>query len=222
MVDLGTTLGSVGWKVGYWAIIIVGGLVFLGFVTLVTWLYFNAKAYKRFKVLIFKRNKEGSITFCGIAKGRIKKNKLKKYVLHIKPYNIELGETKDNADELDIPSIPNEQSGGEVIFLEKLGKRKYTLVKPIDLGTRLTAQVMEEDIAEAVRIYDINAKYYTSQDWKAWIAPTVFIIMAVLIVIMIAILINKFEVLREVSANLVEAAKIVKEGALRNSGVAVG
>jgi hypothetical protein len=178
--------------------------------------------FEGYKIFVFKRNKEGNIVYVGMAKGAVKRNKLKKYVLHVKPYNVELGETKDNQDELDLPAIPNESAGGEVLFLEKLGKRKYNILRPISLGEQIKAQVTEEDIAEAVRTYDINAKYYTAQDWKMWIAPAIFIIMAVLIVIMLAIVMSHFDVLKEVSANLIEVARTIKQGAIGNSGVPAG
>lgn len=186
------------------------------------------KQYKHYTALIFKRkkDKEGkeTIVFVGTDNGAIiKDKKLKKRVFRLKKNNVHLGEEENmNFDEdrtLDIPSIPSEK-GGEIVFLEKLGPKKFAFGNPCSVTGEIEVIITEADVAEAIRSYDINAKYYGGKEWQKWIGPISFAVFAVLIIVLIFIVLQKFEILAKVSDRLVEVAQLVNTG--KTSAVASG
>lgn len=195
---------------------LVGAAVIVGLVIL----FLKAKRYKHYTVLIFKRkrDKEGNETpvFVGTDKGAILTDKkLKKRVFRLKKNNVHLGEEEGiNFDEnrnLDIPSIPSEK-GGEIVFVEKLGPKKFAVGNTFLLKGNIEIMVSEADVAEAIRAYDINAKYYGGKEWTKWIGPISFAVFAVLIIILFAVLMQKFEVMSTIADKLVQAAQIIQAG----------
>ncbi len=184
------------------------------------YLYMKAKQYKHYTVHIYKRkrDKEGNETlvFVGADKGAVLKDKkLKKRVFKLKRNNVHLGEEEGlNFDEnrnLDIPSIPSEK-GGEVVFVEKLGPKKFAVGMSFLVDGNVEVMVSEADVAEAIRAYDINAKYYGGKEWTKWIGPISFAVFAVLIIILFAVLMQKFEVMSVIADRLVETAQILASG----------
>ncbi len=189
------------------------------------YLYMKAKQYKHYTVHIYKRkrDKEGkeTLVFVGADKGAVLMDKkLKKRVFKLKRNNVHLGEEEGlNFDEnrnLDIPSIPSEK-GGEVVFVEKLGPKKFAVGMSFLVDGNVEVMVSEADVAEAIRAYDINAKYYGGKEWTKWIGPISFAVFAVLIIILFAVLMQKFEVMSVIADRLVETAQILASG--RSSAV---
>jgi hypothetical protein len=199
-----------------------------GVVIAFAWIIMRAKQFKQYMVLIWKRKRDKEDNefpiFVGIDKGAIiKDRKLKKRVLRLKRNNVHLGEEEnleqDENRELDIPSIPSEK-GGEIVFVEKLGPRKFALGRPFVIDGTVKIIVSEADCAEAIRGYDTNAKYYGGKEWTKWVGPITFAVFAILIIIMISVVLNKFEILDKVADKLVRTAEIMQAG--RSSAVVSG
>lgn len=194
------------WLLGMGRILIIAlmVLIFLGIIVGFSWVYLNRKQYKKYRALIWRRHKTDTDkeipVIVGWDKGAIiKDKKLKKWVFHLKKLNIDLGEEEnarmDEDRDLDIPTIPYE-GGGSVVFIEQLGPRKFGIGKPFIFKGNVEVLVSQADVAEAVRAYDMNAKYFGSDKMK-WAGPLAFMVFAVLIIVLIAVLVNKFEVLKE-------------------------
>lgn len=215
---IGDRIGGLSQIMGNAFIIMVLTLAVCSVIVGLVYFWMKRKRFKHYTVLIFKRkrDKEGreTLVFAGIDKGAIiKDRKLKKRIFKLKKNNVHLGEeesiTYDENRNLDIPSIPSEK-GGEIVFLEKLGPKKFSVGTPFLVEGQVKVIVSEADVAEAIRAYDINAKYYGGREWTKWIGPISFAVFAVLIVILISVLLQKFEILREVGDRLVQAAQIVQ------------
>jgi len=222
--NLGPTMAGMGNVL----VITLMSLLFCGVMLGIAYLYMKNKLYKNYTVFIYKRkkDKEGkeTLVFSGTDKAAIiKDKKLKKRVFKLKKNNVHLGEEEGiNFDEnrnLDIPSIPSER-GGEVVFLEKLGPKKFAIATPFLFEGNVQVVVTEADVAEAIRAYDINAKYFGGNEWSKWVGPIAFAVFAVLIIVLISVVLQKFDVLKEVGDKLVEAAQIINAG--RTSAVPSG
>lgn len=194
----------------------------------ITIVLLKLKQYRHYLALIWKRKRDINgnefPVFVEVDRGAIiNDKKLKKRVFKLKRNNCHLGEeeglTFDENRNLDIPSMPSEK-GGEVVFLEKLGPKKFAFGKTFVVGGTVKIMVSEADCAEAIRTYDINAKYYGGKEWTKWIGPISFAVFAVLIIILIAVVLDKFKVLEIVSERLLEAAKVLQSG--KTSAVASG
>jgi len=206
---------SFGMNAVWWFIIGFIGILVCVIVFLFTRFIVLRSKYKQYVALIFKRKKDKNdkeyLVFVGIDKGAIfKDKKLKKWSLHLKDTNIDLGEDegadgkRDENRELDIPSIPSER-GGEVIFIEKLGPRKFAIGNPIDWDGQVKVSVSEADIAEALRVYDVNARYFGKDNSQLW-AFIIYMVFGVLVLIMVIYTLQKFDVLADVAQKLSDAA----------------
>jgi len=194
--------------------------IFAGIAIGITVVLLKIKQYKHYKALIWKRktDKDGNEfpVFVEMDGGAIiKDRKLKKRVFKLKKNNCHLGvEEGLNFDEnrnLDIPSVPSER-GGEVVFIEKLGPKKFAMGKAFVVDGTVKIMVSEADCAEAIRAYDINAKYYGGKEWTKWIGPISFAVFAILIIVLIIAFLQKIEVLDIFSQRMVEAARILQAG----------
>lgn len=213
-------VGGIVTKLGSVFLISVMVILLCGFVIGVIWLIMKKKLYQHYTVQIYKRkrDKEGNETlvFVGTDKAAIKLDKkTKKRFFHLRKYNVFLGEEESvNMDEnrnLDIPSIPSEK-GGEVVFLEKLGPRKFAIGTPFIVNGKIEIMVSEADVAEAIRSYDVNAKYYGKAGfWEKYGSTISFVLLAVFIIILIAVVLNKMEVLTS------DGIKVVLENTGRGS-----
>ena len=216
-------LGDVGAlvaKFGNALVLVLITLIICGVTIGIVFLIMRSKQFKKYKVLIFKRKKDSkgneTLVFCGIDKGAVWfDKKLKKRYFRLKENNICLGEEErvdfDENRELNVPSLPSEK-GGELVFIEKLGPRKFAVGNPMLFDGTPKIIIAEADCAEAIRQYDLNAKYYGGKEWTKWIGPISFAVFAVLIVILISVVLNKFEVLSDVSDKLVRAAEVLSSG----------
>jgi len=220
------TLNSMVGMLGNTIILILIAVIFCAMLIGIVYLFLRQKRFKKYKLLIFKRktDSEGreTLVFCDIDKGAVLMDKkLKRRYLVMKKANFRLGEEErsdfDENRDLNIPSIPSEQ-GGEIVFLEKLAPRKYAIGQPIMFSGKAKIIISDADCAEAIRQYDLNAKYYGGSDMAKWIGPISFAVFAVLIVILISVIMNKFDVLKEVSENLMRASEVLAQG--RNSAIA--
>ena len=216
MIDnIGPLMGLLGKTL----ISILTVLFICGIIVMVFYLWMKNKQYKKYKVLIYKRkrNQDGTKTlvFVGTDKAAIKYDrKLKRRYFHLKKNNVHLGEEEtddlDENRELDVPSIPSE-SGGETVFLEKLGPKKFAFGDPNIIHGEVKVIVSEADSAEATRAYDINAKLAGKDGWK-WAGPIAFAVFAVLIVVLIAVVLQKFEILQDVVTGLDKVSQTLMQG----------
>lgn len=201
-------------QIGGILLMVVFGLIVVGIAGVGAWLYGKRKQYEHYKVFIWKRykdNKGNEIPmFVRWDKGAIKKDKkLNKWVFNLKKWNIDLGEAEQTNEagvsELNIPTIPSE-SGGEIVFIEKLAPRKGAIGKPYVLEGQVKVIVSEADVAEAMRSFDINARTFGTKDNK-FMAFALYMILAVLVLVMIIVILNKFEGITLASQNLVTASQ---------------
>lgn len=201
-------------RIGGVIVMVLMGLLVLAFVAGIVWLWMQKKKYKHYKVLIWKRYKDKDgreiPVFVKWDKGAVTKDrKLKKWVFHLRGWNIDLGEEEtknyDENRELNLPSIPSE-NGGEVVFIEKLAPRKGAVGTPFLFEGNVKIIVSEADVAEAMRSFDINARSFGTKDNKL-LAFTMYIILATLVLVMIIVILNKFEGITTASENLVVASQ---------------
>jgi len=200
---------------GLIAVLVGGGGAFGVF------LYRQKKKYSKYKIFIYRtyKNKDSGDEiplFVGWDKAAIIKDKESKaWRFHVKKINYDLGmEETGNLDEmrdLDIPSMPSDD-GKQIVFIKQLGPRKYSVGKPIYFEGNPKVIVSAADVAEAIRSFDINARL-AGKDNKWWVGPTLLIICVAVIFILIAILINKFEVLLQVAESLEKVSKTMETAA---------
>lgn len=200
-------MGGILLLIGRTLIIILGVALVCGVIISIVWWGMRSRLYKKYKVLIFKRKitKDGSeqIVFVGQDKAAIRfDRKLKQRFLHVAKINTRM----DN----NVPSMPSER-GGELVIIEKVGPKTYAYGTPDILQGELVVNVSEADSTEAIRAYDINAKHFGSDKWK-WAGPIAFGVFAILIIVLIAVVLQKFEILADVSDKLVRAAEIMSAG----------
>lgn len=217
--------GDIVLKLGNVFVILIISAFICGAIVMVVWLFMKAKQYKHYTVHIYKRkrDKQGNETlvFVGVDKAAIKLDKkLKKRGLHLKRNNVVLGEeesvTFDENRNLDIPSIPSEQ-GGEIVFIEKLGPKKFAVGTPFIVNGKVEIMVSEADVAEAIRSFDTNAKYYGKTSmWEKYGPMISFSLLAIFIIILISVLMNRMEVLTS------DGIKVVIQETGRNVAVASG
>ncbi len=205
------------------ALITLAGIGIL-FAAVLGWLLFRyikiKRTYSKYTVLIHKRKKDeyGNEypVFVGQDRGAILKDKkTKKWVFHLLKNNVDLGEEEADANldenrQLDLPSIPSEL-GGEVVYLEKLGPKKFAVGDPVWFEGTVKVKVSEADMAEALRVYDVNARFF-SKDNSQLISFIVYAVVAVLILILVATVLQKFEILVEVADKLDHAAQVLSGG----------
>lgn len=188
-------------RFGAMLMVIFIALFICAILVLAVYFYMQNKRYKRYKAFIFKRkhNKDGTKTLVFVemdAGGILLDRKIKKRFFKLKKNKVHLGEEEtedlDENREMDIPSIPSE-TGGELVFIEKLGPKKFAFADPNIVEGEVKVFVSEADCAEAIRSYDINAKYYGGKDWHKWVGPIAFAVFAVLIIVMIAVVLQRME-----------------------------
>jgi len=193
-------------------------LIVVAFCSLIIWVVYwimRQKQYKRYKVMIYKRqkNKEGQefMVFVGQDKAALKRDKkLKRINLHLLKRNVYLGEEEnvlfDENRELDIPTIPSEE-GGEIIFIERLGKRKYAIATPFIVEGDVKLIVSDADVADGIRNFDLNAKYYGQEDFWGKYGNIVSVSLVIVFgIIIFAIFMNNMTGLSE---TLFKTAEIV-------------
>lgn len=217
MADPISAVASYGPVIVQWVLLIFGGLLGLGAIWFTTFMFMRMKQYSKYKVLIFKRKYDEAgneyPVFVGADKAAVKYDKKwKRWVFHMAANKIALGqeEGEDENRELSVPSIPSER-GGEIVFVEKLGPRKFAVADPLMLEGKVKLKVSEADVAEALRTYDVNAKMFAQKRTDVWMLVSI-VIVAGFILIMVALVLNKFEVLNEVSKRLETVAQLLQAG----------
>jgi len=181
------------------------------------WLIQRQKQWKKYRVVIWKRySTQDGRTIPMVVdlteRGRVTKDrKLNKWVFHLKKANLDLGEEElegyDEDRELDLPTVPYSE-GGEVLFIEQLAKRKYAIGDPYVIEGNVTIRVTSADLAEAMRAYDVNARTFGKKDHSIW-AFAIYVVFAVLILILIAVVLNKLENLNQFGEQWVEGARMM-------------
>lgn len=201
-------------EVGRYFILIIIIILFLLVLTGLIWFYYRWKRYKKCNVFVWKRHKTADgkemPVFVAWDKGApIKDRKLKKWVFHLKKFNVDLGEeSNEDMDEdrdLNLPTIPQE-NGGTIIFVEQISPRTFAVGRPFIFEGTVKVLVTEADVAEATHSFDINAKYFGNSKWQ-WVGPIAFAVFAVLIIVLFAVLVNKFDVIKESMQIALEIAK---------------
>jgi len=211
-------LASIGSQVATVGLLIGGLIIVVGSIGTLVFLYYKNKEYSKYRVHVWKRfrtedGREMPIIVDDSERGKVVRDKkLNKWVFHLKKANLDLGEEElesyDEDRELDIPSVPHAK-GGEVVFIEQLAKRKYAVGEPFVVEGNVKIRVTQADLAEAMRAYDLNAKAFGKQK-NELIAFIIYIAFAVLILVLIMMVLNKFETMAEWSDKWVEGARIMQ------------
>ena len=172
--------------------------------------------FKRFKytIVVIKRVKSKfkdevgvehattSLVWVGLDKGAILKDrKTKKVFLVLKKANFRM--------EPEFETIPKE-SGGQAIFVEKVGYKQYVYLKPVSVEGDINFSITREDVADAMVSFDRNAALYKPgiSQWLPIIGIGIF---GVIVIVLIAMILNKFDILAEVASKLEGTAKIIAE-----------
>lgn len=215
-------------QIGGYILVIIGGMLFIGASVIAAYWWKKQQVYKKYKVLVWKKHIDKSghemPVFVAWDKGAvIKDKKLNKWVFHLRDWNIDFGEDEGkNSDEmrndLDIPSMPNE-TGGEVVFVEKLGFRKGALGVPFLFDGNVAVKVSHADLAEAMRAFDMNAKAFGTKDNKM-MAFILYVILAAFILVIILVILNKFETIASAAESFKQGATAA--AAAKGSAVASG
>ena len=218
---------GLGMQVGGVVALIVGGVVILGIITIITYFVMKNKAYDKHKVIVWKRyktqdGKEIPTIVDRNEKGMIKYDKkLKRRFFHLKNANCHMGEEEtksyDEIRDLDIPSIPCEK-GGRVVFVEKLGVKKYAFGETFIIAGHPVVIISAADCAEAMRSFDNNAKTFGKKPNQV-LAFTLYVILAAMILVMIIVVLQKFELIAEAADKFAIGAQAMRTGAAVPSGV---
>jgi hypothetical protein len=133
---------------------------------------------------------------------------MKKWYFKLRRSKAFLGEEElksyDDDRDLDVPHIAD-NAGGYVVFVRRLGVRKYGFGKPVTFEGQVKVIVSNADVAEATRSYDMNAKVFGKKDNMMWVVGG-YIVICLLILILMIVLVNKFDVMKEISANFAQGA----------------
>jgi len=197
-----------------WLIVIaqtIGGLVLvssMGFVTLLI------KKNKQFKdtVIIVRRLKPNAVGVSGLEKdedvpfivenitkgGTFNDKKLKKKVYKIKGYSANFD---PNYEEF----VPKNGSG-DLIFYERVSDKSFVPLKPELIGKKIGMTVTSEDISWGINEFNANVRMAGKGFWEQWGGMISIAIMFVVAISIIALLLNKFEVLSDVSNSLERVA----------------
>jgi len=216
------SLMPIAMQAGAIIVIVVVGALLTGAAILLTIVWKKRQIYDQYDVMIWERfrDKKGNEipTICGFDKGGvIKDKKLDKWVFHLKKTNLDMGEEElknfDENRDLDIPSIPGAK-GKRVVFIEKLGNRKYGFGK-VEIEGSPKIIVSEADLAEAKRSYELFVKSFSKKTNPMW-AMMFYFGIAALTLVMIIVILQKFEL-------IVEAAEYFQQGsqAMATKGAAV-
>jgi len=218
-------LAQLGAQAGYLLVIIVMVAITSGLIGYAVYLRKKNKLYNKYKVIVWKRHKtnDGEMPILEdlYERGAIRKDKaMNKWSFHLKNANLDLGEEEmDNFDEnrlLDIPSVPYSK-GGDIVFIEKLGNHKYAFGEPFILEGKVHIKVSEADLAEAKRSYALFVKTFGKKE-SPLVAFLIYVTFAVLILVLIFVVLNKFEVIVEASKNFMAAADTLRGGSAMPSG----
>jgi hypothetical protein len=188
---------------------IIGILISLGSTILVMavmgaaafWFVMN----KKFNIdcVIFSKVNNGYVRVLDKA-GFVKDPKTKEMHLKLKKHKVSL-----NAD--NVPYLLNSTGGGKTLFLYQNGIRSFSFIVPNvkEQGAEMT--VMEEDISWAVREYNKNVSLFGQSGLDKMMPFMVWGLIVVGSIVMLSLLLKKFDVLADVAENLrmasVELAK---------------
>jgi len=208
-----------------WVVGILLFAIIVGGISLVVIIKKRDANYKDM-VVIWRRNQEKQEgkkdmpIIVGIDRGAVLYDKkIKQWTYHIKKWNINLGMEEgkgggttqiDEDRDLDIPSIPWE-GGRNCVFVEQLGSRKAAIAKPFLFSGEVKVIVSQADVAEAKRAFELAVKTFGKKP-NMMLQMLPFIIACVLTLVLLIVLIQKFEILKDVALALKDAATIIKGG----------
>jgi hypothetical protein len=198
--DLTSTILPIVIKFGTWVAFFIIGAIILGIIWGAAYLYGKNKSYTK-RVVVYERAKdekgnEFPIIVSLAERGRIwYDKKMKKTYFELKNAKVRMGEeelkTYDEDRDLDVPHTTYAK-GGEVIFVEKLGVKKYAFGKAFIITGKVEIRVSQADIAEGIRAYDMNAKTFGKKDNQIW-AFAVYALVCVLILVLMIVYLNKMD-----------------------------
>jgi hypothetical protein len=209
-----SAIQSTATNVGVVIMLVLIGIIILAIVGFSVYFYQLNKAYKKYKVVIFRRYKDNNgneiPAYVGEDKGRwMYDKKLKKVKFHLKIRNIDMGESEkqeyDSDRDLDIPKIPNE-SGGYVVFIEQVGIKRYAFAAPFVINGNVQIKVTEADVAEAIRTFDLHTRTFGKKQNELLVLGFYFGI-AALTLVLIIIVINKFDMIVTAAETLKSASQ---------------
>jgi len=94
----------------------------------------------------------------------------------------------------------------DVPLLDEQGKPKTLIISKLDVS------ITSEDVEQAKQMYLDFINAFTKKDMWATLIPIIgMAVFVVLVIVLIYILISKFDVLQQVASSLVEAAKLLKD-----------
>lgn len=194
--------GKMLWTV---AIIAIAGCIGVG-----GWFFLHLRKYCD-KVVILKRiSEDGTLT------RRFDRGGVFKVKGGGKEYR--LFKSKTALDISKYTYISNDKKGRSV-FLYQFGEGNYTFALPKIDDTNLNISVGQEDLTGAIRDYDRFTNIFSQQTWIEKALPLlVILVTAFAIIVMLAILFQKFEVLQGVASSLQETARIIAQA--KQAGVA--
>lgn len=169
--------------VGWFAVIMIGGVFVVGLAGLAALLYSKWKQYQQFEIEIWQQDGLGQLNVKYDRGGIFVDTKTKNKRLFLKKHNV--GLDPDN-----VPYMLGSK-GKKKILLMQIGLKNFRYIKPIIKSGTMTFIVGEEDVNWAVNSYERQKRIF-AQSWLATYLP--FMIIAFVSIIILILFINLFKV----------------------------
>lgn len=204
MVDIGSMVPKVS------AAGILNGILWFCLVVMIIggigyylWWTFKKKKYNQFKVVIWEKDSNGNVhEFYDRAGVFLDKQTGFKLLF--------LEKLKKGLNPNRIPYVSSKDKKGRLVktvYLRKIGVSNYVFCE-MGLPGTVEFTVGEEDLNWAAQDMERIRKTFGKEGWLQKMAPYIMFIITILIVMIVLIsLFNKFTVLKEVSANMLEITK---------------
>lgn len=102
-------------------------------------------------------------------------------------------------------------TGKKLVSLLKTGVKSFRFIE-VDLKTNsVYMTITDEDLEWARTDFNRNAKLYGTSTWKELLPYVMFIVCAIMIIVMLSVVVKKFDVLVELSNNLNVLAETVRQ-----------
>lgn len=199
MVDM-SFLSGVGDSAMNVAIIIVSMILAGSVVFGVIFFIRHKRRYNQFDCIIWEKDAFGQIVETKDKAGIFIDSKTNNKRLFLKDGNVGL-----NADTIPFIQLRNIKK----VYLFKFGLKNYTFIKPQIDDNKFSIQIGEEDVNWGLNEYEKGKKLFDFNKFSQYLPYIGLALVSIIILVIFIYLFRKLDVLKEVSANLLEMAKEV-------------
>jgi hypothetical protein len=212
MVELGEGLGGMMPNISTTGILnglmwfLIGALI-LGTLGFITWYIVKKKKYNEFLVEILDKDSNGNVYKTYDRAGVFLDKKTGYRLLFLEKAKIGLNPNK-------IPYISHKTKKGKLVktvYLRRIGVNNYVFID-LKLGETIKFTIGEEDLNNAAQEMNKIRRTYDKKSWlDKLLAPMIFIVTIMIVMIIIISLFNKFGILETVSTNMLEVTEAQAE-----------